>query len=1839
MQALPQLLWLRCLKSIIDFSPLMVAPETFVSEAIAFMAKWGKSALVVANGQVLGWLREQDVVRLVASEINFQTVKISEVMHRSEVILKITEVTDIYSIFSRLREPSLTLLPVVDEQGELLGTVTPESICQMLQQQAAASQSAVVNADNGLCTQPRAEDILGCQTALTELSASQELFRLMADTAPIFIWMSGTDSIYSYFNKTWLDFTGRTLEQELDYGWSAGVHPEDLQQCLAIYFSAVNSRQRFSMEYRLRGADGEYIWLLDTGVPRFTTDGNFAGYIGSCVDITTRVQADAALRESERRFRAIFNGTFQLTGLLTLEGIVLEINQTALDFLGLATQDVIGQPIWQASCWILPQSPDELQQAIAIAARGEFVRYEVDVLGAEHTERTIDFSIKPLKDETGKIILLIAEGRDISELKQAQAAWQKANAELERRVAERTEAIKEINRQLVFEIADRQLAEEQLHQSQQMLQLIMDNIPQSIFWKDRNSVYLGCNRNFARDAGLENPEEIVGKTDYDLAWTEPESDFYRECDARVIQTHTPQYHIVKTQQQANGKQIWLDTNKIPLYDAKGQVVGVLGTYEDITERKQAQEALEKSEERFRFLAESIPQQVWISRPDGYIEYANQRTLDYFVCSLAQFQGWVWQQWVHPEDLSSFQERWETSLSTGTPLEIEYRWLRRTDNTYRWHLGRALPLRDHQGNIINWFGTNTDIHDRVMAEEALRESEQWYQTLAAISPVGIFHTDAAGNCLYVNGHWCEIAGMTPEEAAGTGWLSAIHPEDRERIDQEWYAAAAQKVPFRCEYRFLRPDGSISWVFGQAVAELGDAGEIVAYVGTITDISERKRAEDALKHSKEKFRNLVEASSDWVWEVDENGAYTYASPKVRDILGYEPQEILGKTPFELMPPQEAQRVMNIFASIVATQQPFKCLENINRHRDGHQVILETSGIPFFDAEGRFRGYRGMDRDVTVRKQAELTLGDTQERLQAILDNSPAVIYVIDPQNRHLLVNHQYEQLFGISQAEIVGKSLYDIWTGDIADGFVANNSRIFTSGMPLETEEVVAQEDGLHTYISVKFPLKDVNGEIYALCGISTDITDRKRAEEELRHSEEQFRLLVEGVKDYAMYLLDPEGMVMSWNSGAQLITGYKAAEIIGQSLSRFFSPEDIADGIPNQHLAIANINGRCESERFLVRKDGSQFWANCILTALRDDTGKLRGFAKITRDITERKLVEESLLRLRKAIDSTSDAVSLVDISGQVIYVNPSFKEVFDYTCEQLNAAGGSAVIFRTPEVLTTVLATIQTGESWRGEVMMRTRNSGNLQIELRSDAIKDATGKIMSFVSIYTDITQRKLIEEGLRLRDRAIAASSNGIIIADATISDGPIIYVNPAFERMTGYSAVEVIGQNFRLLPGVDMNQLDLQQLRAAMEPGKGCTLVFESYRKDGSRFWHELNISPVYDANNELTHYIGIQTDITERQQAETALLVSQQRLQYLLTSSPAVIYSCQTSGYFHFTFVSTNVNDILGYEAEQFLKNPGFWWSIIHPEDQPQVLSQLSNASELGEYQMEYRCLHLDNNYRWIYDKGKLVRDEAGNPIEYVGYVSDITERKQLEQELRIALDKEKELNELKSRFISMTSHEFRTPLSTILSSSELLEHYRHKWSEEKQVTHLHRIQSAVKRMTEMLSDVLLIGKAEAGKLEYQPRNFELITYCRNLLAELEMDISHQHQINFTSNLSSMDCCMDEKLLGHILSNLLSNAIKYSPADRPINFTLTCQNEQAVFVIEDQGIGIPPEDIPLLCESFHRASNVGNIIGTGLGLAIVKKCLEAHQGTVEISSILDQCTVFTVKLPLNNKIQSE
>jgi two-component system sensor histidine kinase VicK len=273
----------------------------------------------------------------------------------------------------------------------------------------------------------------------------------------------------------------------------------------------------------------------------------------------------------------------------------------------------------------------------------------------------------------------------------------------------------------------------------------------------------------------------------------------------------------------------------------------------------------------------------------------------------------------------------------------------------------------------------------------------------------------------------------------------------------------------------------------------------------------------------------------------------------------------------------------------------------------------------------------------------------------------------------------------------------------------------------------------------------------------------------------------------------------------------------------------------------------------------------------------------------------------------------------------------------------------------------------------------------------------------------------------------------------------------------------------------------------------------------------------------------------------------------------------------------------------------------------------------------------------------IRNQQGNLVGLRWLLRDISESKRTqaklqwaEEAMRLALAKEREFSELTSRLLTTASHEFRNPLATIHSSAELLEHYRHLWSDERQQIHLRRIQTSVMHITQLLNDLLVLNQDETGKLEFNPTPLNLVEFCRDLLEELEQSDRSQHAIVFSSECQCTSANLDAKLLRQILSNLFSNCLKYSPIGSTVKFSVTTANERAIFQTQDSGIGIPPADIEHIFEPFHRASNTGNIPGMGLGMSIVKQAVDLHGGEIIVESAIDAGTTFTVILPFSRNL---
>ena len=364
--------------------------------------------------------------------------------------------------------------------------------------------------------------------------------------------------------------------------------------------------------------------------------------------------------------------------------------------------------------------------------------------------------------------------------------------------------------------------------------------------------------------------------------------------------------------------------------------------------------------------------------------------------------------------------------------------------------------------------------------------------------------------------------------------------------------------------------------------------------------------------------------------------------------------------------------------------------------------------------------------------------------------------------------------------------------------------------------------------------------------------------------------------------------------------------------------------------------------------------------------------------------------------------------------------------------------------------------------------------------------------------------------------------------------------------------------------------------------------------------------------------------ERQRAERALYAANDQLQAVLDAVPGCVAWVNAD----LTYLGVNrlMAETFKINATEFIgKKIGF----IDSNTQ-EYIGFAKNFFDSPEENISKELLFQFNGSD---DKFYLLIGQKYSQGESAVFVTiEITERKRAEVETQNALEKVKELSDLKSRFIFMVSHEFRTPLTSIFSASELLEHYGDKWSFDKKLKYLQQIQESVQRMNGLLEDVLIIGAEESGKLKLQPTELNLFDFCQQLIEEIQLSKNNSHLINFNSITQFEDIRIDAKILRHILSNLLSNAVKYSPDKIPIDFDLSDNNQEIVFAVTDYGIGIPLKDQTHLFDLFHRASNVGTIGGTGIGLSIVKKSVDALGGSISFQSDINVGSKFTVSIPV-------
>jgi PAS domain S-box-containing protein len=388
-------------------------------------------------------------------------------------------------------------------------------------------------------------------------------------------------------------------------------------------------------------------------------------------------------------------------------------------------------------------------------------------------------------------------------------------------------------------------------------------------------------------------------------------------------------------------------------------------------------------------------------------------------------------------------------------------------------------------------------ERSRAETSLRDREELLSKLETSFPDVIVQTDLNKKITFINNLGVKLAGFDhAQQIVGRSFLDFVVPEDIPRISENHQKMFDQSLG-PIEYDFITQDGRRITLETKGEVLRHADGRPYGTVNICRDVTNHKQAEKALQKSEERLRQLIESANDWIWEVNRKGFYTYVSPRCQGLFGYEPEEMIGKTPYDFMPPEEAERVRPLFLSYVREKKPFYWMESLHRHKNGRGVILETNGVPVMDEEGRLKGYRGMDRDITERKRAKEALRESEERYRNILESIDEGYYEVDYSGNLIFFNDSLCDLLGYSREELMGMNNRQFADGGNAAKLYQAFNQVYRTGMPVTSFEVqVIRKDGTAGFgeISVS-PISDKEGVIIGFRGIARNITDRKRAEEE------------------------------------------------------------------------------------------------------------------------------------------------------------------------------------------------------------------------------------------------------------------------------------------------------------------------------------------------------------------------------------------------------------------------------------------------------------------------------------------------------------------------------------------------------------------------------------------------------------------------------------------------------------------------------------------------------------------------------------------------------------------------
>jgi PAS domain S-box-containing protein len=1421
------------LAQIIQRHPLTLPLETPIQAAIEAMNRTQSSCVLVTEQQrLVGILTERDVVRVVASGVGLQTTNLAEGMTNPVFTLQESELEDIVEVSRQLQQHHVRHLPIVDQHEQPIGIVTVTSIQRVLCELSEARY----------------------QQAEISLAEKEEQLRLALDFAHIGMWDWWIHSDRLFWNENAARLMGLPTDQleVTAQTWSDRLHPDDRERVWQTANAAIASHTTFSAEYRIVWLDGSIHWFLGKGHAIYDESGEAIRMIGTVIDISDRKQTEV-LQQQHLAELTEWRNRYEAAG--------------------------------QASGQLL---------------------FEYDLTTSQHT------------------------------------------------------------------------------------------------WGSNIETMLGYSA--AELSNVENWLKTVHPDDRAIVQAEAD---------RLLQTRTEfraEYRICCK----DGSYRWVEDRSQFFADSSGELTKLVGFLIDISDRKQAEVSLRKSEERFRTIFDNAGLGIVIIDADGTPAQANSAFQQFLGYNAEELASLKYINVTHPDDIATENALLQDCISgIRSGYQLEKRYIRK-DGTVVWGSLVVSMVRNEARQLQFAIAMVQDITDRKQIQEALRKSEARFQRLVTNMPGMVYryvpHRETRPDTFNFISAGCralfELEAETLLQDANTLW-SLIHPDDLQPLQESMATAVEYSLPWHWQGRVITPSGQLKWIQGNSRPEPTQDGE--TWDGILIDITAQKLAEEVLHQREQEFRALVEHSPDVISRLDRDYRHRYISPRVEEVTGIPVSAFIGKTAAEVGLPDALcadfyQCIQQAFDSGQTQTHSFTLPANSGRETCWHAYV-----VPERSSNGEIETVLVVSRDVTESTQAQQALQESETKFRQLTENIAGVFWMLDVLSEKIVyVSPLYEEIWGYSC-----ESLYENRGNWLATIHPEDSARLFTAfqrpaqGEACEIEYRIIRADGAIRWIRDRgFPVQNQQGEVHRIAGIAEDITERKQIEAALQKSQQQLVAIATGIPGtVCRFAFHPNGSTsLSYISlGIVGLLGITPDEAKANP-TYLFTKIHLADRdlVRQQlHASIQTLQAFDEEFRVMTQT-GEIKWVACKASFFHGQDGDVIADA-VALDITDRKQAELNLRRYERIVSATVDGVALID--RQYIYQvvnqtylyrsNKQYDEIVG--CLVSNFYGQDVFEATIKPKLDRCLA----GETVQYEAWFDFSALGKRFVSVTYSPYLESDQSISGVVVSTRDITDLKLTEEALRESEESFRAifeqAGMGISLTEA--HTGKYIRNNQRFhELLGGYTSEDLVDKRWQDITHPDdlAKDLALSQLMAAGEI-PSFSLEKRHLCKNGDYQWMKVSVSLIRDSAGQPLYEICILEDVEARKQAEEALRASEARFRAIYEQAAVGIYQIDLSG----KFVKANQRfcSFVGYTEAELLQMS--LQDVTQTTDQAccdTVLHQLlTHKVELHSLEKVYVCNHGD--LRWGRVTVSLIHDESGNPQYFIGVVEDIHDRKQAELALQ------------------------------------------------------------------------------------------------------------------------------------------------------------------------------------------------------------------------------------------------